>query len=152
MTDLVTTYGKTWHTWQIDRDHDLLLGIPQVMMGFTRDDQINSLFLDDRDRRFGLSTQSERKHRADILTPDVIVGTNSWQSGTAMRLQLDISWKENGSAACLLDPVSGSLGIFVFSIISDCNISAFAGKSNRDRPAYSGISTYYQSSFSGKSF
>ncbi|NHO33922.1 OBAP family protein [Acetobacter fallax] len=88
MTDLVTTYGKTWHTWQIDRDHDLPLGIPQLMMGFTKDGQIQQSFLDDRDRRFGLSTQSERKNRADIPTPDVAVGANSWESGTVPQLQL----------------------------------------------------------------
>ncbi|MGD7070481.1 OBAP family protein [Acetobacter sp. AAB5] len=88
MADLVNTYGKTWHTWQIDRDHDLPLGIPQLMMGFTKDGQIRRDFLDDRDRRFGISTQSERENRADIPTPDVVAGANSWQSGTTMQLQL----------------------------------------------------------------
>ncbi|WP_242010947.1 OBAP family protein [Acetobacter musti] len=88
MKDLVTTYGKTWHTWQIDRDHDLPLGIPQLMMGFTRDGQIRQTFLDDRDRSFGISTRSERENRADIPMPDVAAGANSWQSGTAMQLQL----------------------------------------------------------------
>jgi hypothetical protein len=37
---LVNTYGKTWHTWQIDRDSALPLGIPQLMMGFTEDGQL----------------------------------------------------------------------------------------------------------------
>ena len=32
--DLVSTYGKTFHTWQIDRD-DFPFGVPQLMMGFT---------------------------------------------------------------------------------------------------------------------
>lgn len=36
--DLVTTYGKTFHTWQYDRD-DFPYGIPQLMMGFTEDGQ-----------------------------------------------------------------------------------------------------------------
>ncbi|WP_394365205.1 DUF1264 domain-containing protein [Paraburkholderia kirstenboschensis] len=39
MQDLVTTYGKTWHTWQIDRDASFPPGIPQLMMGFTREVQ-----------------------------------------------------------------------------------------------------------------
>ena len=34
-SDLVTTYGKTFHTWQYDRD-DFPYGIPQLMMGFTQ--------------------------------------------------------------------------------------------------------------------
>jgi hypothetical protein len=37
-SDLVTTYGKTFHTWQYDRD-DFPYGIPQLMMGFTQDGQ-----------------------------------------------------------------------------------------------------------------
>ena len=37
MKKLVSTYGKTWHTWQIDRGDKLPLGVPQLMMGFTAD-------------------------------------------------------------------------------------------------------------------
>ena len=36
--DLVTTYGKTFHTWQYDRD-DFPYGVPQLMMGLTEDGQ-----------------------------------------------------------------------------------------------------------------
>lgn len=36
--DLVSTYGKTFHTWQYDRD-DFPHGIPQLMMGLTDDGQ-----------------------------------------------------------------------------------------------------------------
>ena len=32
MTDLASTYGKTWHTWQIDRSPSFPMGIPQRMM------------------------------------------------------------------------------------------------------------------------
>ena len=39
---LITTYGKTWHTWQVDRNAALPLGIPQLMMGFTQDGQIKA--------------------------------------------------------------------------------------------------------------
>lgn len=88
MADLVTTYGKTWHTWQIDRDHDLPLGIPQLMMGFTRDGQVSQSSLDDRDRRFDISTLSEKKNRADIPTPQIVPGANAWQGGTTPQLQL----------------------------------------------------------------
>ena len=34
--DLVSSYGKTFHTWQIERDN-FPYGIPQLMMGFTQD-------------------------------------------------------------------------------------------------------------------
>ena len=88
MKDLVTTYGKTWHTWQIDRDHDFPMGIPQLMMGFTRDGQIDQAKLRDRDNRFGVSFEERRKNRADIPMPDVDAGANSWQGGRTMQLTL----------------------------------------------------------------
>ncbi len=89
MADLVTTYGKTWHTWQIDRDQDFPMGIPQLMMGFTGDGQVKQSMLDDRDRRFGVSYQDERKNREDIAMPQLVSGANSWQSGKAMQLKLE---------------------------------------------------------------
>lgn len=88
MENLVTTYGKTWHTWQIDRDHDFPMGIPQLMMGFVKDGQVTQSLLNDRDKRFGVSYQKERANRADIPMPQVVPGANSWQSGKAMQLKL----------------------------------------------------------------
>lgn len=89
MKDLVTTYGKTWHTWQIDKDHDFPMGIPQLMMGFTGDGQVNQSMLDSRDKRFGVSYQSEKKNRSDIAMPESVAGANSWQSGKTMQLKLE---------------------------------------------------------------
>jgi len=89
MRDLVTTYGKTWHTWQIDRDHSFPMGIPQLMMGFTKDGQIDQAKLRDRDKRFDVSFERQRKSRDDIPMPDVDPGANSWQSGKVMQLKLE---------------------------------------------------------------
>ena len=89
MNDLVTTYGKTWHTWQIDRNHDLPIGIPQLMMAFVKDGQINQEQLRDRDRRFDVSSDQRRKDRDDIPAPAVIAGANSWQSGRVFQLRLE---------------------------------------------------------------
>jgi len=89
MKDLVTTYGKTWHTWQIDRDYNFPMGIPQLMMGFTRDGQINQPLLQDRDRQYDISFDARRKNRNDIAMPNVDPGANSWQSGKAMQLKLE---------------------------------------------------------------
>jgi hypothetical protein len=52
--DLVTTYGKAFHTWQYDRD-DFPYGIPQLMMGFTQDGQADEGLIADRDRKLGVS-------------------------------------------------------------------------------------------------
>jgi hypothetical protein len=85
--DLVTTYGKTFHYWQYDRD-DFPYGIPQLMMGLTEDGQINEALIEARDRRLGVSTAQKREKRADIPTPTVAPGANSWQSGRTVQTRL----------------------------------------------------------------
>ena len=88
MESLVNTYGKTWHTWQIDRDTTFPMGIPQLMMGFTQDGQINEAMVQDRDKRFGVSTGRAKQNRADIAAPSIDAGANSWQSGKVVQLTL----------------------------------------------------------------
>ena len=86
--DLVTTYGKTFHTWQYDRD-DFPYGIPQLMMGFTADGQADEALLADRDRRLGISTRRRRESRAGIPMPQVLPGANSWESGRTAQTRLE---------------------------------------------------------------
>jgi hypothetical protein len=88
LADIVTTYGKTWHCWQVDRGDELPLGIPQLMMGFTRDGQIDPQLLEARDRRFGISSAAKRRERADIPMPTVQPGANAWESGRTAQLEL----------------------------------------------------------------
>lgn len=89
MKDLVTTYGKTWHTWQVDRDRSLPMGIPQLMMGFTKDGQIDQKLLQDRDQRFDISAEERRKSRDDIAPPTVDPGANAWRGGRTVQLKLE---------------------------------------------------------------
>jgi hypothetical protein len=86
--DLVTTYGKTFHNWQVDK-HDFPYGIPQLMMGFTQDGQINRQMKDDRDRRYGISTSKRREQRAAIPMPNVLPGANAWESGRTLQTRLE---------------------------------------------------------------
>lgn len=87
-TDLVTTYGKTFHTWQYDRD-DFPYGIPQLMMGLTADGQVDEELLRQRDGRLGVSTAHRRAGRADIPTPEVAPGANPWESGRTVQTRLE---------------------------------------------------------------
>jgi hypothetical protein len=87
-SDLVTTYGKTFHTWQYDRD-DFPYGIPQLMMGFTQDGQADEALIHGRDRRLGISAARKRQNRADIPDPEVMPGANSWQSGRTVQTRLE---------------------------------------------------------------
>ncbi|WP_266367287.1 OBAP family protein [Tellurirhabdus rosea] len=86
METIVTTYGKTWHTWHTDQDLKLPMGSPALMMGFTKDGQIKPGLVQDRDRRFGVSTPEKREQRRDIPNPPVIPGANSWEKGEIIQL------------------------------------------------------------------
>jgi hypothetical protein len=93
MKELSTTYGKTFHTWQIDKGHTLPLGPPKcfsysisscllqfrlmlnshplrsvlrLMLAFTADGQVNPAILKERDRLTGVRTEEKRKNRLDI--------------------------------------------------------------------------------------
>ncbi len=86
--DLVTTYGKTFHTWQIDRD-DFPYGVPQLMMGFTEDGQADPALVAARDQRLGISSQERRHQRAAIPMPEVAPGANAWTDGRTVQTRLE---------------------------------------------------------------
>ncbi len=86
METIVSTYGKTWHTWHTDQDLTLPLGSPALMMGFTKDGQLAPSLLAARDKRFGISTAEKRQNRADIPNPVPQPGSDSWQTGEIIQL------------------------------------------------------------------
>lgn len=67
MHDLQKTYGKTVHTWAIDKYPDLPLGPPQLMMSVTGDGQLSDEIIEQRDSRLETSTEKKREHRAGYL-------------------------------------------------------------------------------------
>lgn len=81
MKKLVSTYGKTIHTWHTDQERSLPVGSPMIMMGFTKDGQLHPHLIEERDKRFGVSTSKIRKARADIIAPPVAHGANAWEQG-----------------------------------------------------------------------
>lgn len=87
---LVNTYGKTWHTWQIDRDSALPVGIPQLMMGFAQDGQLSPKMIQSRDKEINVSTAKERKNREDLAKSagPIQPGADGWQSEQAPQLVL----------------------------------------------------------------
>lgn len=86
MTKLVSTYGKTWHTWHTDQDLELPLGVPQLMMGFTKDGQADPAMLAQRDERLGIDSTEKRDKRADIPTPTIDPGADAWQQGKVIQI------------------------------------------------------------------
>jgi hypothetical protein len=86
MEKLVGTYGKTFHTWHTDMQQELPIGVPQLMMGFTADGQIDPSLVAARDQRFGVSTEKKKADRADIETPATLSGADAWQMGNVVQI------------------------------------------------------------------
>lgn len=86
MEKLVSTYGKTWHTWQVDRGDELPYGNPRLMMGFTEEGQIQQQHVDERDEQLDVSTEEKRQRREEIPMPDVLPGANVWEDGQTPQL------------------------------------------------------------------
>jgi hypothetical protein len=76
MGKLIDTYGKTWHTWQVDRGDRLPLGEPRLMMAFTRDGQVDRKLLAEKDRLTNISSQERRQQREGIKEPEVLPGAD----------------------------------------------------------------------------
>jgi hypothetical protein len=81
MEKLVSTYGKTIHTWHTDQDRTLPVGAPMIMMGATKDGQIKPELIAARDKRFEVLTSEIKAKRADIPMPKVDPMANAWEHG-----------------------------------------------------------------------
>ena len=81
MEKLISTYGKTIHTWHTDQERSLPIGSPMIMMGFTKEGQLHPELLADRDKRFKISTKEKKANRRDIPVPKPDEGANAWQKG-----------------------------------------------------------------------
>ncbi|EPE34598.1 hypothetical protein GLAREA_10292 [Glarea lozoyensis ATCC 20868] len=66
MKEVVGLYGKTFHFWQVDRGDELPLGMPQLMMSFTADEQVPWDKVKERDEKYGVDTMKKREARKGI--------------------------------------------------------------------------------------
>jgi hypothetical protein len=87
MKDLVNTYGKTWHFWQVDRGDKLPLGIPQLMMGFTKDGQLNPALQKKGEDYFGVSIEKNKENRAGIPANEIAPGADAWEKGDVFQIK-----------------------------------------------------------------
>jgi hypothetical protein len=99
MEKVASTYGKTWHTWHTDQHKELPLGAPMLMMGFTKDGQIDAQLVSERDRRFGVSSAENRQQRADIDYPSIDSEADAWQKGIVVQLEANRQESEKAAAA-----------------------------------------------------
>ncbi|MES2820288.1 MAG: OBAP family protein [Pseudomonadota bacterium] len=86
MEQLVGTYGKTWHTWHTDQALALPLGIPQLMMSFVADGQLQPERLNERNQRLGIDARDKAQKRAVISAPPIDPLADAWQTGQVLQL------------------------------------------------------------------
>jgi hypothetical protein len=89
MSKLISTYGKTWHTWNMDSmGKNVPLGVPDLMMGFTADGQMDPALGRVRDSQLGISSEAKKNARNDIAAPAIQPGADAWTKGKAVELEL----------------------------------------------------------------
>ena len=98
MSELVNTYGKTWHTWQVDRGDALPLGLPKLMMGFTAAGQVQPRLVAERDRELKIDAAAVLIQRADVPVRPVAEGADAWQQGRIFQID-DDPWKQTRGPA-----------------------------------------------------
>ncbi|ETS01601.1 DUF1264-domain-containing protein [Trichoderma reesei RUT C-30] len=82
MEKVVTLYGKTYHLWQTDRGDELPLGEPQLMTSYIADGQLDWRLVEERDERFGVSSERKKEGRRDIEEPRVHQDADyAWKKG-----------------------------------------------------------------------
>jgi len=86
MKEFVTTYGKTWQLWQVDRGDQLPLGLPQLLMGFTADGQADPKLVAARDRQLKVDSAKIKAGRVDFPTHEIAAGADAWQHGQVFQL------------------------------------------------------------------
>lgn len=79
MKEVVGLYGKTFHTWQVDVDENVPMGMPMLMGSLTGPEQIDvDAAMEDRNKRFGVDHRHKAKVRGGIQLPGVPDGADSW--------------------------------------------------------------------------
>lgn len=79
----ISTYGKTWHTWDMSANASVPVGRPQLMMAFTKDGVLKSDSVQRRDRQLGTNTAKLRARRAKAITsvPKIVSGADTGEGG-----------------------------------------------------------------------
>jgi hypothetical protein len=66
MRQILTTWGKTWHTWP-DPSTPIPLGEPLLMWALSCDGQVNEAVVRERDRQFHVSIGDIRRRRVEEI-------------------------------------------------------------------------------------
>lgn len=81
MKEIAGLYGKTWHTWQVDRGDELPLGTPTLMGSLTRDGQIDlDKALEKRNKEYDVNHKHKAllRENAGVKGPGILENADSW--------------------------------------------------------------------------
>lgn len=78
MRKVVGLYGKTFHLWQVDRGDKLPLGMPMLMMSYTKETDGFREVMDERDHRMGTDSVHKAQLRKDIPEPEIHPDADHW--------------------------------------------------------------------------
>lgn len=79
MKQVIGLYGKTWHFWEVDKDHELLLGRPRLMGSMAEGGQTNmDEALKDRNKRFDVDHKNKARKRQGIEGLGIHHNADSW--------------------------------------------------------------------------
>eukprot|EP01118_Nematostelium_gracile_P017434 TRINITY_DN7440_c0_g1_i1.p1 TRINITY_DN7440_c0_g1~~TRINITY_DN7440_c0_g1_i1.p1 ORF type:complete len:251 (-),score=52.59 TRINITY_DN7440_c0_g1_i1:48-755(-) len=83
MSELMTTYGKTFILWQTDRGDKLPLGPPQLMMTANKDGMWHEELFKAREERRGsfYNVETIRENRKDMVMPPMHPNCDHWDHG-----------------------------------------------------------------------
>lgn len=91
MTELLDTYGKAIHLWQVDRGDELPLGPPQLMMVPVPGLELDPHQVMKRDMKLHVNTAavSERRKR-QLPNPPIVDGADPWVAGQLPQFVTDV--------------------------------------------------------------
>ena len=79
MKEVIGGYGKTWHFWEVDKEHELPLGHPKLMGSLTGLAQTNmDEVLKDKNRRGDVDRKDKAKKREEIKAPGIHENPDWW--------------------------------------------------------------------------
>lgn len=90
LDEVAKTYGKVFHFWQYDRGDTLPLGLPQLMMSFTADGQLNPDIASSVEKRFGVNFHENAEGRKHMTGPSMGIhpSSNPWLKGVGLKPEL----------------------------------------------------------------
>jgi hypothetical protein len=108
MKELVSSYGKTWHLWQVrdytrmrafvsffdsapiqvDRGDLVPVGAPRLMMAFTEDNQLSPEVRKLEEKELGVSIAERKKARASIPDIKPHLEADAWTHGEVLQTKL----------------------------------------------------------------